>query len=81
MIRSKHWPPYCFSARSRIPLVQNSSACEEMEEMAGDKTWKLEVVDVPGQDREFRGTLDAVPEDTKDEEGKKKGEKTVGNEE
>lgn len=45
---------------------------EELQRMAGDKPWKLEVVDKPGEIREIRGTVDG-DKDSEEEDGNGKG--------
>ncbi|KAH8647145.1 glucosidase II beta subunit-like protein-domain-containing protein [Xylariales sp. PMI_506] len=46
---------------------------QEIEELAGDKEWKLEIVEEPGSDmREIRGVVD-MDEDELDEEGEGEG--------
>ncbi|OLN86248.1 Protein OS-9-like protein [Colletotrichum chlorophyti] len=44
----------------------------ELERIAGDKGWKLEVVEQPGDPREIRGIVDHGPEEKDDGSGKKK---------
>jgi protein OS-9 len=43
----------------------------ELQKLAGDKGWKLEVVEIPGEDRTIRGVVDA---DDEDENESKDGE-------
>lgn len=51
----------------------------KLQEVAGDKGWKLEVVDEPGQIREIRGVID---EDDDDQEGNSEAdEKESGSQE
>lgn len=53
----------------------------ELQKMAGDKGWKLEIVEVPGEIREIRGIVDA--DDDEDGEGSesKDGDEDEGSEE
>lgn len=43
----------------------------ELQQLAGDRGWRLEVVEAPDIPREIRGTVDG-PEDEEDEDGKNK---------
>ncbi|KAK2056907.1 glucosidase II beta subunit-like protein [Colletotrichum caudatum] len=58
-------------------LVEEMRA--ELERIAGDKGWKLEVVEQPGDPREIRGVVDHGPEGQQGEEGE--GQQEEGSEE
>jgi len=47
--------------------------------MAGDKGWKLEVVDAPGEVREIRGVVDG--DDDEDDDAGNDGQSKEGSEE
>lgn len=54
----------------------------ELQKMAGDKGWKLEIVEVPGEVREIRGVVDADDdEEGESSESKDGGEDENGSEE
>jgi protein OS-9 len=54
----------------------------ELQKMAGDKGWKLEIVEIPGEAREIRGVVDADDDEEGDgSEGKEGDEDEKGSEE
>jgi protein OS-9 len=51
----------------------------ELQKMAGDRGWKIEIVDLPGEEREIRGSMDGDEEEEGEE--KKDGNGNEGSEE
>lgn len=47
---------------------------KELEKYAGDKGWTIEVVEMPGEIPEIRGTVEDVDDDYDEEEGEGAGE-------